>query len=622
MLPSFSLIPALRLLSFVSSVLTAPNSSQERGASFSAAKEQSYDYIIIGGGLSGLVVANRLSEDPKKSILVIESGYLDDSPAVTIPYMANILNTAAMWPVTSAPEPFLNNRTYGVRVGNIVGGGSMVNGMFFDRGSDGDYDAWEQLGNEGWGWNGMRKYFKKSTKFTPVSESTRKEYDITYDVSAYGDGPVQVSIPSFQWPDIKKIFNAWRAENIPMPIEGFTNAIGAYWCPADIDNVTATRSSAKVTYYDPVQTRSNLKLLTGTRVNQILFDGNDGALVAKGVRMISRADGSIAKVYANKEVILAAGGVFTPHLLMLSGIGPRDVLAAANITIKNEAPAVGSNFQDHVPLFMGFSLSNQTFPSPDLYTNNATFLAESEAQYALDRSGPWSTARANAAAFLTFKMISPRYESITAKIKQQNPTQYLPERYNKNKELLAGFKKQREILIRQYLGDDSAVAEFPIAGGGGAGVHQKPLSRGTVTLNSTNPEAVPIVQWNALQNPIDKEVLCEMVRFTRAHWARKELAGYAPVEVSPGAQYQTNEEIINRAIVSGGVVPTFAHVSGGCPMMPENLGGCVNNKLMVYGVEKLSIVDASIIPMIPATHLQATIYAIAEKAADIIKARG
>ncbi|KAH6665583.1 choline dehydrogenase-like protein [Halenospora varia] len=622
--PCVGLISALQLLSFVSSVLAAPSGSQEHDASFSAAaKEQSYDYIIIGGGLSGLVVANRLSEDPKKSILVIESGYLDNSPAVTIPYMANILNTAAMWSITSAPEPFLNNRTYGVRVGNIVGGGSMVNGMFFDRGSDGDYDAWEQLGNEGWGWDGMKKYFKKSTKFTPVSESTRKEYKITYDVSAYGNGPVQVSISSFQWPDIKKIFNAWRTENVPMPMEGFTDAIGAYWCPADIDNATATRSNAKVTYYDPVQTRANLKLLTGTRVNRILFDSNHGGLVAKGVQMVSRADDSIAKVYANKEVILAAGGVFTPHLLMLSGVGPRDVLAAANITVKKEAPSVGSNFQDHVPLSVVFNISKKTFPSPDLYTTNATFLAEAKAQYSLDRSGPWSAARANAAAFLTFNMISLKYKSITAKIEQQNPTQYLPERYSKNEALLAGFKKQREILIKQYLGNDSAVAEFPIAAGGSAGgVHQKPLSRGTVTLNNTNPEAVPIVQWNALQNPIDKEVLCEMVRFTRAHWARKELAGYTPVETAPGAQYRTNEEIINQAIVSGGIAPTFAHPSGGCPMMPENLGGCVSNKLMVYGVQNLSIIDASIIPMIPATHLQATIYAIAEKAADIIKARG
>jgi choline dehydrogenase-like flavoprotein len=550
---------------------------------------------------------------------VIENGPIDNGPATSVPYQATILNTGDMYNITSAPEPYLNNFTFPVDVGNVVGGGTIVNGMAINRGADADYDAWEQLGNDGWGWEGLAPYFKKSTNYTAPSEFAIKQYNISYDPSAYGNGPVQISIPSFQYPDMKPIFDAWRVENISFPREGFAAPVGAYWMPNDIDNATATRSNAHVTYYVPVQSRPNLVLLTNTKVNRILFDDD---LAATGVQIVSHADNSVTKVYANTEVILAAGGVFTPHLLMLSGIGPKDVLAAANITVKKDTPSVGSNFQDHVPLAMVFNLSNVAFPNPNTIPTNASFNASAAAQYSKDRSGPYSLGRADGVAFLTFQQFSSRYQNITAQISEQDPTQFLPERYGKNSALLAGYKKQREIIIDRYLGNEAAVSQFPIQPWGHSTVSvQKPLSRGTITLNTTDPEAVPVVFWNALSNPIDKAMLCELVRWNRVHWARKELARYSPVEITPGPQYQSDDEILEVAIKVGSIIPTIAHMSGGCSMMPEELGGCVSDKLLVYGVQKLSVVDASILPMIPAANLQATMYAVSEKAADIIKNR-
>jgi choline dehydrogenase-like flavoprotein len=247
-----------------------------------------------------------------ESVLVIENGYVDNRPATYIPYLATILNVADLYSITSAPEPYLLNETFLVPVGNVVGGGSIVNGMVYDRGSAPDYDAWEELGNEGWGWTGLKPYFKKSNHYTAPSESTTKEFNISYDASAYGNGPVQASIPSYQYPDYKTIFDSFYAENVSFPVDPMVNPMGAYWCPNDIDNATATRSNAHVTYYVPVSSRPNLTLLPGTRVNQILLDD----LTATGVQIVSRADGSVSQVHANKEVILAAGGVFTPHLLM------------------------------------------------------------------------------------------------------------------------------------------------------------------------------------------------------------------------------------------------------------------------------------------------------------------
>ncbi len=306
-----------------------------------------------------------------------------------------------------------------------------------------------------------------------------------------------------------------------------------------------------------------------------------------------------------------------------SGIGPKDVLTAANVTVKRDTPAVGSNFQDHYPLYMTYNLSNTAFPNPLTIGSNASFNASAYAQYEADRQGPYSLGRGNAFAFLSFQRFSTNYQSITASLAAQNPLDYLPPRYASTPALLAGFKKQRDILINRFLGDDAAVGEIPIQPWGHTTVAlEKPLSRGHITLNTTDPTAFPIVQWNALQNPVDGQILSELVRWNRVHWSRPELAGYDPVELLPGAQYTSDEDIIYHSTLSGALEPSYAHPSGSCAMMPEELGGCVSDQLLVYGTQRLSVIDASIIPLIPATHLQATMYAVAEKASDIIKGRG
>jgi choline dehydrogenase-like flavoprotein len=206
-------------------------------------------------------------------------------------------------------------------------------------------------------------------------------------------------------------------------------------------------------------------------------------------------------------------------------------------------------------------------------------------------------------------------------VSMQNATAYLPARYSQNEALLNGYLAQRKILVDHYLSDDAAVGEYPIQPWGRATTAiQKPLSRGTLVLNATDPGAVPIVVRNAFQNPVDKMVLGELVRWNREHWTRAlQLQRYAPVETVPGAQYQTDQEIFDGSIKAAALDPTYAHSSGGCALMPEDMGGCVDGQLRVYGVEKLRVVDASIIPLIPAAHLRATMYAVAEKAADIIK---
>jgi choline dehydrogenase-like flavoprotein len=629
--------PLQRLVSlFITLRLLASSvSAADVTLSLAEVKNRSYDYVIVGGGLSGLVVANRLTEDEEGtsikllrrtkvlthvvSVLVIENGDIDDRPATRIPYFAAI-NTENYYDIISAPEPFMQNRTWKVHVGNVVGGGTVINGMIFDRGANADYDAWEQLGNKGWGWDGLGKYFKRATRFEAPSEATRKEFGITYDADAYGDGPLHVSIPSFQYEDYKNTFGAFLAEKMPHPREGYASPIGPFWAPTTIDNTTKERHHARKAYYDPVKNRANLDLLTSTHVDEILFK-NHRTPTASGVKVTSNVDSQTAFLYAKREIILAAGGVFTPHLLMVSGIGPKDVLTAANIKVRKDLAAVGSNFQDHPALYMTFKLSNQSIPNPDMMASDPVFNATSAAQYEKDRTGPYTVGVGSATAFLPFKHISQKYRDITALIPAQNATQYLPDRYSKSAALLRGFLAQRDILTNHYISDSAAIGEYPIQPWGRAATAlQKPLSRGILTLNTTHPAAPPIIVRNAFQNPVDKMVLAELVRFNRVHWLTQPLlARYSPVETVPGAQYETDEEIFDAGIQSGALNPTFAHSSGGCAMMPEELGGCVDEELRVYGVGGLRVVDASVMPLIPAAHLMASMYAVAEKAADIIK---
>ena len=445
---------------------------------------------------------------------------------------------------------------------------------------------------------------------------------ITYDASYYGtNGPIQASFPNFEYPDVATIWAAYKGQGVPLPKEHASgNAVGAYWIPTALKPLTQTRSHARNGYYDPVKSRSNLILATGTTVNEILFDQNFfTGYKANGVQYVSRSDKTVKQVYASREVIMAAGAVFTPQLLQLSGLGPKAVLNAAGVRVKKDMPAVGANMQDHPNANMVFDLKNLATINP-LSGLIPALNATAWLQYNTDRTGPLTQAHGSSLAFLSLQTISDKYESIVSSIKSQNARSFLPSVYADSK-LLAGFTKQRAIIADLHSRADAAVAEFPmVAFGLAIGALQRPLSRGTITLNPQNKYAPPVVQFNTFQNPVDRAILAEMVRWLRVHWARPELAKFQPVELVPGTG-ETDDEIIDALVRTKSLEASFAHMSGSCAMMPEALGGVVGSDLSVYGVRGLSVVDASIIPLLPATHLQANMYAVAEKAADLIKLR-
>jgi len=597
------------------------------GSCVATSTDGTYDYIIVGAGVSGLVVANRLSENAKNSVLVIERGDFDDKPEAIVPWYANLMDTSVMIRPESAPNPKLKNATYPVPVAAVVGGGSVVNGMGYTRASRLDYDGWEELGNPGWGWDGLFPYFRKSTTFIPPSPATVNNFNVTWNPSAYGCGPVHIHIPSFQYPDLAAFWEALRSqEDVEFPLGIDSGAgPGAAWAASTIDARDMTRTTSRKAYYDPVKaTRPNLHLLTGQTATKILFR-QDTPLTAEGIRIVSRLDGITRDVYAKKEVILATGAIQTPHLLQVSGIGPSRVLEAAGIEVRKDLEAVGANFQDHATALLGFGLTNTSFPNTDSILANETYNATVWEEYLKNKTGPIAAGASSTVLFLSLPQLnsSAFAAAIVAKLLAQDSKLYLPDIYASSQSLLRGFEAQRQILAKQLNSTESRIVSHPITSGGfHPSALLKPISRGTVTLDIADPNGLPVVQFNTLMNPIDSENVAAIVRRARKFWESAELSRFKPTELFPGVEHQTDEGII-EALTSNPAIfwPSLAHTSGTCAMMPQELGGCVSPNLLVYGVRGLSVVDASIMPIIPAGALQATVYAVAEKAADLIKAR-
>ncbi|KAK1966492.1 GMC oxidoreductase [Colletotrichum sublineola] len=581
--------------------------------------QSSYDYIIIGGGLSGLVVANRLTEHPETTVLVVEYGDFDDSWDVAIPYYSGNAHANDMIRFPSIPQPGLNNRASGVSTGTVVGGGSTVNGMAFNRGSKADYDAWEDLGNPGWNWENLSHYFKKSTTFTLPAPEYVQKYNYSYDESTYGDGPVQVGFPSWQWPDKDMQREAW-IKDLGVPVlddhGAGGNNVGLALLPQNHDPKNVTRSTSRTAYYDPVaETRKNLNLLVRHYASKIEFESKK----AVGVNIISRDVNTTTLVKANKEVVLAAGGVQTPRILLQSGVGPASLLEYLDIDVVADLPGVGANYQDHPWMVFVYTFGNPPALG-DQAMNDPAFFNASEAEYFANRTGPFTHARGNNIVLMSLQDITPEYESLTAAVEAQDAKEFLPEVYSEHSELLDGFLAQREMLAKLYRNPEAGVLEIPFGGfSAGAISFQKSLSRGTIRINTTNPDPAvpPVIDFGVLQNPIDLDVAILSVKAFRKFWNSPTLAVREPIEITPGANV-TSEEAISEAIRDS-LYASFAHPSGTASLQPLEHGGVVDPQLRVYGIEGLRVVDSSIIPLIPACHLQSTVYAIAEKAADILK---
>ncbi|KAF8247273.1 alcohol oxidase [Wilcoxina mikolae CBS 423.85] len=588
--------------------------------------KHSYDYVVVGGGTEGLAVANRLSENKHKSVLVVEAGVLfnETQDDIMIPGYSAALGFKYQWNFMSQPIKTLKDSgTFMIPAAKAVGGESAINSMSFDRGSKADYDMWEAMGNKGWGWDGMLPYFKKSETFHPPSEKQVEEFGIGNDPEVHGtDGPIQVKFSSFIYPQYKTIVDAWKKVGVPVPKDA-TNGegVGSLWIASPIDPKTETRSYARTGYHDKAANRSNYHLIVGQQVTKILFDKSKQAT---GVIFSKDASSPSTKISVKEEVILAAGAFNNPKLLQLSGIGPKSLLEKLEIPVLVDLPGVGSNLQDHA-LVRPLNYTTELHPTgpyidPTPALTNTTYQAEQLAEYKSKHTGYYTRPLAGSTvAYIPLPIMAPdMYKSIIRASRSSKSEDYLP--YSAPA-VMAGLKKQKKIILDGLMTEEVGAGEVSLRPGiapGPALVTRKPLSRGYIEIASTNAFEDPKIYYNTLSDPTDVSILTQNIKFSRAFFESIGMASFKPVETYPGKDVTSDEALAE--VAKGRIVnPSVGHASCTCPMMDREIGGVVDEELKVYGVKGLRVVDLSIMPIIPCSHLVNTRYAIAEKAADIIK---
>ncbi|KEZ39529.1 hypothetical protein SAPIO_CDS9407 [Scedosporium apiospermum] len=581
--------------------------------------KESYDYIIVGGGQAGIVLASRLSEDPDVTVLVVEYGYFNNAPSVLQPSSATSYQRNVQFNITSVPQTELDGYKQSVFAACCVGGGSTINGMLLNRGSAADYDAWEALGNPGWGWEGLYPYFIKSQTLDEPNPASAEEFNITWGPESYGDGPIHVSFSSFQWPGVKIQRQALIEAGAEAPIDGSGgDAYGVIWYPTALDNSTATRSYAVNGYWDPAKDRPGLNLLTGWRVDEVTFDEDKHAT---GIVMRQRGveDAERISVKSNREIVLAAGALHSPQVLQRSGIGPKWLLDEAGIDVLVDLPGVGSNLQDHAVSGVSYQFTTNLELNPQDSMANTTFAQWAAKELAENHAGPLRIATGNIGGLIPFPVIDPEgYEALIEEYLDLDLAPHLPSSYTE--ENIAGYDAQRTVMADMLGRADNAFLELPLqAAPGYSAVLIKVLSRGTVHLNPEDIYGEPIVDYFTYGMPIDKRIMRRVVKWVRKVHATDAMSELGPKEVSPGEDVVTDEEI--DAWLTKSTSCSTAHNSCSNPMMAREHGGVVGPDLLVHGVTGLSVADSSIMPIVPGAHICSTVYAIAEKAADIIKER-
>ncbi|GAB1310747.1 Glucose-methanol-choline oxidoreductase N-terminal domain-containing protein [Madurella fahalii] len=601
---------------------------------------ESYDFVIAGAGTSGLTVADRLTEAfPDKHVLVVEYGEVQYAPGVFDPpetMNGQLGGLASRWTLSSTPSPELNNNTAAVVAGKAVGGSSAVNGMFFDRGSRFDYDAWDKLqgdrhedeeGRVEWDWNAVYPFFKKSVTFTPPPEAVALQHNYTWEASAFDNTtPIHASFPAFLWGDHVVARKAWEEMGIRITNKCYSgDKEGLCWITTSQHPVTARRSHSGLGHYaDVVGSRPNYHLLVKHQVTRVLYPRRDPASGPPLVEVRSVDGQSSFNITATDEVVLSAGVFGSPAILQRSGIGPAAFLQSANITVVLDLPGVGSNLHDHSGPRIYWNYT-EPLPFSPLESDmlNGTFAAAAAAAFnETPAQGPYTVAMSNSAIWVPLPNITANYTPIIDEIRRMATTKelsslHLPPAYNLDPTLLAGYRAQLLAVADMLADPRSPSLESAFTTGTRAScINLHPLSRGTVRLNLADPLDVPILDYRSASNPIDLAVHLAHLKYMMRMVQTPTMQGLSAVLVAPAPGVESDEELL--AYVRETTVQSFMHPCCTAAMMPLESGGVVGTDLRVHGAKGLRVVDASVFPILPAAHLSGTAYALGEKAADII----
>ncbi|KAF2839018.1 GMC oxidoreductase [Patellaria atrata CBS 101060] len=611
------------------------------------------DFIIVGGGTAGLALATRLSEDPSKEVLVLEAGesQLNNFRVNTPALWPSLLATDCDWNDKTVPQEALGGKQIGQPHGRMLGGTSALNGMAFVATSKLNVDAWAALGNPGWDWEKMAPYYQKTyTVNLPEDDAVRTQLALDYmeDHIKGTSGPIQTSFPDdLNDPIPKAWLDTFKELGYSISGDPFSGvAFGAYTNSASI-NPDRTRSYSANAYYAPIKdSRPNLKVVTSALVEKVELEKDDsGNVIATGVQYTKDATSITAK--AKREVIVSGGTYNSPKILELSGIGDAELLSSYGIPVFVDNPNVGAHLQDHTLGGLSFEVVDGVATKDDMSRQDRAALGAAMEAYTKHRKGPFtvggnfSSALLPVPDFLTSEGKTELESLLTIPSSWSSPAPKDPG--------AAAFDRAHTAFIKELLRNpaEASAGYFTYAAqsnfrGSGTGADAQstklpgnyvtiavsllhPLSRGTVHIQSADPSEPPAIDPQYLAHPLDVEVLARHVRYIETIASTPPFSNLLkPLGVGRRNLGVPQNDLRKASLdevkeyVKSAALTTF-HPTSTCAMIPREMGGVVDSRLRVHGVKGLRVVDASVIPINTRGNTQTSVYAIAEKAADLIK---
>lgn len=534
--------------------------------------EGEFDYVIVGAGTAGCVLANRLTEDPDVSVLLLEAGGKDDYHWIHVPvgYLYCIGNPRTDWLYKTQAEAGLNGRSLSYPRGRVLGGSSSINGMIYMRGQREDYDEWARITNDAsWSWDAVLPVFRRSEDHHGGANTWHGE-----------GGEWRVERQRLKWKILEAFADAAQQTGIPATDDfnrGDNSGVGYF----EVNQKRGIRWNASKAFLRPAMKRPNLTIITGALTERVVFEGK------RCVGVEYRGDGVSYIAKARCEVVLSAGAVNSPQLLELSGVGNGARLQELGIDVVHDLRGVGENLQDHLQLRMAFRVQHvRTLNTASAHWWGKLMIGM---QYALFQSGPMSMSPSQLGAFAKS---DPSDGSLTRPDLEYHVQPLSLDRFGEP--------------LHRFNAFTASVC------------HLRPTSRGSIHIASPDAAAAPAIAPNYLSTDYDRHVAVNALRLTRRIAAAPALAPYRPHEILPGLAYQTEEELQDAA---GNVGTTIFHPVGTCRMgTADDPGAVVDSRLRVRGVEGLRVVDASVMPVITSGNTNSPTLMIAERASDMLRA--